>query len=189
MKLSKTYSLKLRRRREGKTNYIKRLALLKSGFPRAVIRKTNYRVLVQIIGFEEKGDFVICSTTSDELKKYNWGGSFKNIPACYLTGLLCGKKALKKGVNKAIADIGLQKAHKKGRIFSVLKGLIDAGIEIPVGEGIIDEERIKGKHIAEYILKAEGEQFSKTKDFAKNIMKEFEEIKKKIEGEFDGTKG
>jgi len=44
------------RRRKGVTNYRKRLALLKSGLPRAVVRFTNAKVTVQITNFEGKGD-------------------------------------------------------------------------------------------------------------------------------------
>ena len=43
------------RRRKGVTNYRKRLALLKSGLPRAVVRFTNSKVMVQISDFEGKG--------------------------------------------------------------------------------------------------------------------------------------
>ena len=41
MSRTSTYEVKFKRRNEGKTNYKKRLAMLKSGRPRAVIRKTN----------------------------------------------------------------------------------------------------------------------------------------------------
>ena len=37
------------RRRKGVTNYRKRLALLKSGLPRAVVRFTNSKVMIQIV--------------------------------------------------------------------------------------------------------------------------------------------
>ena len=54
------------RRRKGVTNYRKRLALLKSGLPRAVVRFTNAKVMVQITNFEGKGDRVLaCASSSD----------------------------------------------------------------------------------------------------------------------------
>ena len=40
------------RRRKGITNYRKRLALLKSGLPRAVVRFTNSKVTIQISNFD-----------------------------------------------------------------------------------------------------------------------------------------
>jgi len=39
------------RRRRGITNYRKRLALLKSGIPRAVVRFSNAKISIQIIDF------------------------------------------------------------------------------------------------------------------------------------------
>ena len=48
-----------RRRRQGKTDYKARLNLLKSGFPRIVVRKTNKYVAVQYIESEDAKDKVI----------------------------------------------------------------------------------------------------------------------------------
>ena len=42
----------------------KRLALLKSGLPRAVVRFTNAKVTVQITNFEGKGDNILASASS-----------------------------------------------------------------------------------------------------------------------------
>ena len=41
MAKGKRYSVKFRRRREGKTNYKKRLAFVKSDLPRLVVRRSN----------------------------------------------------------------------------------------------------------------------------------------------------
>ena len=77
-----------------------------------------------------------------------WSGSTGNLPAAYLTGYLAGKRAAKKGVNEAVLDIGLQKPVKGAACFATLKGLLDAGLEIPYGEEILpSEDRLKGKHI------------------------------------------
>ena len=85
--------VKFRRRREGVTDYAKRLALVKSGLERVVVRKTNKRVLGQVIRYEEKGDKVIASAESGELaKKYGWP-SRSNRPTAYLTGLLLARKS------------------------------------------------------------------------------------------------
>ena len=51
-----------RRRREGKTDYKARLAMLKSEKPRLVIRKSNRYLVVQIVGSEiakDKNDDII----------------------------------------------------------------------------------------------------------------------------------
>jgi len=147
-----SYNVPYRRRREGKTDYHRRKKLLLSGLPRLVARKTNKHVIAQMIEASVEGDKVIASAHSSELrKKYGWLGSLKSLPAAYLTGLLCGYRALEKGIKKAILDIGLQASSRGGRVFAVLKGCLDAGVEIPHGEEILpDEDRIKGQHISDY---------------------------------------
>lgn len=197
MKLGKTYKLKLRRRYEGKTDYRKRMSLLKSGLPRVVVRRTNYRIIVQIVDFDRRGDKTLCQASSNELEKYGWKCSKKNLPAAYLTGFLCGKRTVKLGKlrnNEAVLDMGLYRSHKGGRIFSALKGIIDAGIKVPCGDVLPEEERMIGAHIDKYASKvskasnSNSFQFSKTKAFAERTSKMFENVKNKIEGEFNGRK-
>ena len=126
-----TYNLPFRRRREGNTNYTKRKALLKSGIPRLIIRITGKHTIAQLTESTPTGDRVITSANSKELKnKYGWKGGSNNIPASYLTGLLAGKRANSKRMNKAIADIGLRRITKGSRIFCTLKGAIDSGLDI-----------------------------------------------------------
>ena len=45
-----------------------------------------------------------------------------NIPAAYLTGYLCGLRARKKGIKKAVLDLGLERVVKGSRIFAALAG-------------------------------------------------------------------
>ena len=86
-------ALDFRRRREALTDYKRRLALVKSGMDRVVVRKTNKRIIGQIIRFNEKGDVVLSSADSNELRKaYGWP-SRRNKSTAYLTGLLLAKKA------------------------------------------------------------------------------------------------
>ena len=63
------------RRNKGITNYRKRLALLKSGMPRAVVRFSNAKVSVQIIEFTDKGDKVLASANSADVTGMGWKGS------------------------------------------------------------------------------------------------------------------
>ncbi len=148
------YRVKMRRRREGKTNYRKRLAYLKSGKPRAVVRKTLRYVIVQIVEYHDDGDKILVGVNSSHLKKYGWKGSFKNTPAAYLTGYLAGKLALKKGIEEAVLDIGLQSPVKGSRVFAALKGMVDAGLYVSHSEEVYpSEDRIKGEHISEEIAK------------------------------------
>ena len=61
-----------RRRKEGKTEYNKRLGLLKGKKPRVVFRKTNRYIISQYITSEEAQDKVEFSITSKILMKYGW---------------------------------------------------------------------------------------------------------------------
>jgi large subunit ribosomal protein L18 len=173
------YVVKFRRRREGKTNYRKRLALLKSGKPRFVFRRTLTKIIGQVIEYSEKGDKTLIAVTSEELRKYGWKAGLKNTPAAYLTGLLLGLKAKKEGINEGVFDFGLYSPTKGNRGFAFLKGLIDAGIEIPHSEERFpSEERIRGEHIANFEKK--DHHFSTYGIDLKDLPKHFEEVKEKI---------
>ncbi len=146
------YCVPYRRRREGKTNYRKRKALIVSGKPRLVVRGSLKNIIVQIIEAKPKGDVVLASAHSRELlKKFGWKAPRGNVPTAYLTGLLCGLKAKAKGIQEAILDIGLHSPTKGARVFAALKGVLDAGLSVPHGEEKLpDDDRIRGAHIAEY---------------------------------------
>jgi large subunit ribosomal protein L18 len=135
-----------RRRREGKTDYRRRLALLKSGESRVVVRRTNGNVIVQFVGWAQEGDQVQATAVAQELAKLGWEGSAKNTPAAYLTGLLAGKRARAAGVDAAVLDLGRHVPSKGGRIFAALKGVQDAGIDVAAGNEDIypSEERLNG---------------------------------------------
>ena len=146
------YSVPFRRRREGKTDYKLRRALILSKFPRLVVRGTSKHLITQIIKAAVTGDRVVASANSRDLSKtYEWRGDCGNIPAAYLTGLLCGHRALASGTRKAVLDIGLQTPSRGARILAALKGVVDSGIAVPHSEEILpDESRISGKHIVDY---------------------------------------
>ncbi len=141
--------LELRRKREGRTNYKKRLALLKSGKPRLVIRRSNRYLLLQVVAYHPDGDNVLTTTSSRSLAKKGWKGSGKSLPAAYLTGLLLAKQALEKGVEEVIVDIGLQKHRAGTRLCAAIKGVIDGGVRVPADESIFPpQERLFGEHIS-----------------------------------------
>jgi large subunit ribosomal protein L18 len=157
-----TYLIHFKRRRKKKTNYRKRLALLKSEKTRLVIRKRLSNISIQFINFKPEGDLTIASAFSTELKKLGWNRT-GNLPAAYLTGLLAGKRAKDKKIEEAVLDLGLQTSTKGSRIYAALKGILDSGIKVPHSKEILpSEERIRGKHISE------------------DVVKQFEDIKKKI---------
>ncbi len=120
------YSVRFRRRRESRTNYKKRLALLKSRETRLVIRRSNKYILFQFVSATESGDRTILTLNSNQLTKFGWKHSCKNLPAAHLAGLLAGKLAKDEKVNKAIADFGLQSITKGSALFAALKGVVDA---------------------------------------------------------------
>ena len=140
--------VEFRRRREGKSDYYKRLKLLKSNKPRAVVRISLKNVNIQFTKFDMNGDNIVVSATAKELKKKGWKWSTSNTPAAYLAGIAAGKKALENGIDEAVLDIGLHVPSKGSKVFASLKGMVDAGIEIPFNEDIIPaEDRLLGKHI------------------------------------------
>ncbi len=179
-----TYKVPFRRRKEGKTNYKKRLSMLKGRVPRLVVRKTNKYVIVQVIEYLDKGDKTIAHANSRELEKFGWKAGKKNLPAAYLTGLLAGSRAKKANVKNAILDIGFASPQRKGWWSSALKGAMDTGLKIPAGEEAMpDENRIKGKHIEDFAKIAKGKSFGKINETdLKNTTKIFEEVKQKILG-------
>jgi large subunit ribosomal protein L18 len=140
----------LRRRREGKTDYQARKGLVLSGKPRLVARSSLKNVAAQIVVAKPQGDEVLAAAHSSELKKYGWKAPTGNVPAAYLTGLLCGLKAKTKGVGEAILDVGLVAPTKGSKLFAVLSGVLDAGVAVPHDEEKIVKERVKGEHVAKY---------------------------------------
>lgn len=146
-----TYSMPHRRRREHRTDYRKRAALVISGSPRLVVRTSNKHTSVQFVEAKPLGDNVCAAARSIELEKLNWKYGGGNLPAAYLTGMLAGLRAMKRGLSKAVLDIGLRRVSKGARIFGALKGAVDAGIEVPHSEEILpSDSRIRGEHIASY---------------------------------------
>ncbi len=162
-----TYKVSFRRRRESKTDYVKRLALLKSEKPRLVVRKTNNSTIAEVVAYSPKGDVVRAFFSSAGLTKLGWKGHTGNIPAAYLAGYVCAKKALKAEVKEAVLDIGLASPVHGSRVFAALKGAIDAGLGIPADKKVFPgDERVSGKHINE------------------ETPKNFDEMKKIIDREF-----
>ncbi len=180
--------LPYKRKLDRKTDYRKRLSLLKSRLPRFVVRKRNNSLIAQIVNYKEKGDEVVTTSTISHLKKYGWKLHGANTPAAYLTGLHCGIQGKKKGVKKCILDATHTTTRKGSSTYAVVKGLIDAGINLNcAAESFPSEERISGKHIADYAKSLKEETYKKIfSQYAKqgitpdHIQKHVEEMKKKI---------
>jgi large subunit ribosomal protein L18 len=148
----------LRRRREGVTDYRARRRAITSQRTLLVVRISNKNVSSQFVKPTVNGDVVLSAAHSKELAKMGWHGSSKSTPACYLLGLLAGKKAMKAGVKEAVAYNGLVPFIRGSRIAALLKGVVDSGVKVPVGEQAFpDESRLSGKSIAEYASKLAAE--------------------------------
>jgi large subunit ribosomal protein L5e len=168
---------------------------------RLVARITNYRVIAQVVHATITGDKIFCQADSLELRKYGLSTGFASYSAGYATGLLLARRVLKKlgmdglysGVDKTtgedydvnkdlkedqrrpfkcVLDVGLRPTTTGNRVFSILKGAIDGGLDVPHGvkrfpgykvedgEGKEDHKfhlnRIMGGHIDSYMKKLKG---------------------------------
>ncbi len=164
MKNPKIYSLPFRRKREGRTNYRKRLKLLSSDDVRMIVRKSLNNIVISFARYGTKGDIVELTLKSDELEKFGWKIDKGNVPSAYLLGYLAGKKANEKGINKAIVDIGLNPSIRGSRLYAAVAGAIDAGLEVPFDkESLPPKERLNGTHISKYaelLLKNDNPKYS-----------------------------
>jgi large subunit ribosomal protein L18 len=159
-------TLPFKRRHEGKTNYVRRFKLVKSGKTRLVIRRTIKSMIIQFIDFNPNGDKTISTTVSKDIVKHGWTSYTGNVPAAYLTGFLAGKKAIAKKVKEAVLDIGLHTSTKGSRLYSALKGVIDAGVKVNAGKNMFPSaERIHGANVKD----------------AEKVKKEFDVVLKNIE--------
>ena len=198
MAKNSNYRVKLRRRREGKTDYQARKALVTSRKPRIVTRASLKNMEAQMVAAKPHGDVVLAAANSRELiKKFGWKAPTGNIPAAYLTGLLCGLKAKAAGIEEAVLDIGLVSPTKGSKTFAVLSGVLDAGVDVPHSEEKLVKERTKGDHIAKYAksLGAGSEEYVArfSQYTAKGVAPEkigehFTKVKAEIVGSFKGAK-
>jgi len=148
-----------------------------------VVRIFSRHIITQVVEYQPTGDRVIVDFNSVKLREFGWKYSCKNIPAAYLTGVVIAKLALKHRVKQVIADFGFHPAVKGSRLFAVVKGAFDAGLNIAVGESMFpNEERLKGQHIESYLKQgnfASKYQFSRFKK-ASSLLADFEKIKQRI---------
>lgn len=188
MAKNNTYTVKYRRKREGKTNYKTRLRLIASGKPRLVVRKSLKNILVQIVEFHPTGDRVLASASSRELRKHGWKGSLSNTPAAHLTGLLLASKKKM----ECVLDIGMNVSVKGAVLYGALKGAVDGGMSVPHSDEVIpDESRIRGEHIAAYAKKLKENKAAYERQFSKYLKEGFDpetmpahvdEMRKKLGG-------
>ncbi|MEM0148334.1 MAG: 50S ribosomal protein L18 [Candidatus Micrarchaeaceae archaeon] len=160
-----------RRRREGVTNYLKRIKLLQSGLPRLVVRKSNRSIIMQICIYEENGDRIIASAYSKELASLGWEPK-TNTPTAYLTGMLLAKKVRNLGIKDCILDTGLYKPSSGSILFAAALGAKDSGLAVRSNIKF-DAKRIRGEHIDDY---------NKMQGKESKIAEAFDAVKAKLEG-------
>lgn len=98
---SRRFQVKFRRRRQGKTDYYQRKRLVvqrknKYNTPkwRFVVRRTNKRIICQVVSSTIAGDRIKVSADSFELKKYGLEAGLTNFASAYATGLLTARRLL-----------------------------------------------------------------------------------------------
>lgn len=166
-----------KRRRQGKTDFYARRRLIhqdKNKYDtkkyRLCVRRTNRRIICQIIYATIQGDKILAQADSFELKKFGIEAGLTNYAAAYATGLLLARRTLTelgmadlyKGVEnidgdfydinekedqerrpfKAVLDVGLVRTTVGNRVFGALKGAVDGGIYVPH-----NTKRFPGYHI------------------------------------------
>lgn len=126
-----------------------------------VVRITNRDVIAQIIYSKIDGDVVRCAAYAHELPGFGLKAGLTNYAACYATGLLLARRLLKQfkldtayvgkeeadgelyeveeneegpAPFRAYLDIGLARATTGARVFGVLKGAVDGGLDVPHNE-------------------------------------------------------
>jgi len=159
---------------------------------RLIVRFSNKDIVTQIAYARIEGDVIMESAYAHELPKYGVKVGLTNYAAAYCTGLLLARRILKKlGLDslyqgaeevdgdefhvedidgerrafRAYLDVGLARTSTGARLFGVMKGAVDGGIDVPhktkrfpgydkeSGEFSAETHRnhIFGQHVAEYM--------------------------------------
>jgi len=159
---------------------------------RLIVRLSNKDVTAQIAYARIEGDVVISAAYSHELPKYGIVCGLTNYAACYCTGLLLARRTLAQfnlgdkyegqtevdgemysvednesgpGAFRAHLDVGLARTTTGAKVFAVMKGAVDGGIDVPHSEkrfpgfdpesGEFNHEVLKdhifGKHVSNYM--------------------------------------
>lgn len=179
---------------------------------RMIVRFTNKDIICQIAYARIEGDQIIGAAYAHELPKYGLKVGLTNYAAAYCTGLLMARRMLKKfnldglyegqtevdgdeynvenmdddqnNSFRCYLDVGLARTTTGAKVFGVLKGAVDGGLDMPHSTkrfpGYDDESgdfsaevhrnHIFGQHVGEYmkVLQDEDEDVYK-RQFGKYI--------------------
>jgi len=163
---------------------------------RLVVRVTNRDIVTQIVAADLTHDVVLACAYSHELTRYGIKLGLTNYAAAYATGLLLGRRVNAKynleyegqtavdgdlfnveaseegsAPFKALLDIGLARSTTGARVWGVLKGAVDGGLNVPhndhrfpgskkengewVANPKVHRKYIFGLHVAEYMKSLE----------------------------------
>ena len=162
MATHRVYTVAYRRKREGRTDYKKRMKLLLGNRPRLVVRKSLKHISLQLIEYNQTGDKIVASAHSRELNKHGWKAGTGNTSAAYLTGLLLAKKTKQKLA--CVLDIGQYTSVKGCILYAAAQGAADGGLQVPFAKEIAPSmNRIRGEQVAAYAkqLKANKDKYQK----------------------------
>lgn len=125
---------------------------------RLVVRYTNRDIITQIVSADLDHDNVLCSAYAHELQNYGLKVGLRSYPAAYAVGLLLARRVNAKynltelypgnttddlgdeyhvepdderSPFKALLDVGLLRTTTGSRVFGVLKGACDGGLNVP----------------------------------------------------------
>jgi len=165
---------------------------------RLIVRFTNKDIICQIAYARIEGDVIICAAYAHELPRYGVKVGLTNYAAAYCTGLLMARRLLTKfnlaeiyqgveevtgeeyqvesedgqpGAFRCFLDIGLARTTTGAKIFGVLKGAVDGGLDMPHSQkrfpgfdkdsGELDAEvhrkHIFGGHVSDYMRELQDE--------------------------------
>ncbi len=189
--MASIYTVKYRRKRDGLTDYKKRMKLLLGSKPRLVVRKSLKHITIQLIEFQPKGDKVLLTSSSKELVKHGWKANTGNLSAAYLTGYLLAKKAKK--ATECVLDIGQYTSVKGCVLYAAAQGALEGGLKVPLSKEIVPTmPRIRGEHVASYAKQLKANKDKYQKQFAQylktgfdpeTLPAHFDQIKKSLGGQ------
>lgn len=178
---------------------------------RLIVRFTNKDIVCQVAYAKIEGDKIICAAYAHELPRYGVKVGLTNYAAAYCTGLLIARRLLQKykldtiyqgteevtgdeyyvedvdgqpGAFRCYLDVGLARTSTGAKVFGVLKGAVDGGLDIPHGmkrfpgydiesgefNAEVHRDHIFGKHVSNYMTQlADEDEDAYKKQFSKFI--------------------
>lgn len=165
---------------------------------RMIVRFSNKDIVCQVAYARIEGDKIICHAYAHELPRYGVKVGLTNYAAAYCTGLLLARRLLNKfgldtiyegndnidgdeylvesedgkpGAFRCYLDTGLARTSTGAKVFGVMKGAVDGGLEIPHStrrfpgydseskefSAEVHRDHIFGKHVGSYMQQLQDE--------------------------------